>query len=204
RTEPTVIKSINEWIADENTKKIKQKKAKEQKRKAKEKYAEKLNLVMEDMQTVFVSVPYGIDHTLNVLENTRQIIKAEKLNWQSAIIAELTAILHDIGAIGAQKKHGSMEGRFQKLESLSIAAGIMEKRGYEQSIIDRVCYIIANHHTPGKINGVDFQILWEADLIENMQVMELVKDKTILKQFIEENFKTESGKEMVLNKYKIQ
>jgi HD superfamily phosphodiesterase len=58
------------------------------------------------MQAVFSSVPAGIDHTLKVLENARQIIRAEKLNWQSAVIVELAAVLHDIGALEAQRKHG--------------------------------------------------------------------------------------------------
>jgi HD superfamily phosphohydrolase YqeK len=153
------------------------------------------------MRAVFSSVPYGINHTLNVLDNARQIIKAEKLNWQSAVIVELSAILHDIGAVEAQRKHGSMEGRFQEQESPAIASGIMEKHGYEQAIIDRVCFIVGNHHTPEKIDGTDFQILWEADLIENMQVMEVIKDAGRLKQFISENFKTGSGKNLAFQRY---
>jgi hypothetical protein len=108
RTEPAVVKSIREQVVGEKTKKEQQKKAKEQKRKEKARYAEKLNPVIEDMQTVFSSVPHGIDHTLNVLENARQIIKAEKLNWQSAVIVELAAVLHDIGAVESQRKHGSI------------------------------------------------------------------------------------------------
>jgi hypothetical protein len=43
---------------------------------------------------------------------------------------------------------------------------------------------------------MDFQILWEADLIENMQVMEVIKDAVLLKQFISDNFKTDSGKDL--------
>ncbi|MDR1221814.1 MAG: HD domain-containing protein [Tannerella sp.] len=91
-----------------------------------------------------------IDHTLNVLENARTIIREEKLNWQSAVIVELSAVLHDIGAVEAQKKHGSMEGRFQEQEGPAIVLGIMKKHDYEQSVIDRVCFIIAHHHTPEK------------------------------------------------------
>ncbi|MDR2409775.1 MAG: HD domain-containing protein [Bacteroidales bacterium] len=151
------------------------------------------------MQTVFSSVPAGIEHTLNVLKNARHIIKAEKLNWQSAVIVELAAVLHDIGAVEAQRKHGSMEGRFQEQEGPVIALEIMKENDYEQSVTDRVCFIIAHHHTPEKIDGKDFQILWEADLIENMQVMEIIKDAGALKQFISDNFKTESGKKLAFH-----
>jgi hypothetical protein len=77
----------------------------------------------------------------------------------------------------------------------------MKKYDYEQSITDRVCFIIAHHHTPEKIDGMDFQILWDADLIENMQVMEVIKDAGRLKQFISDNFKTDSGKDPVFQRY---
>jgi urease accessory protein UreE len=154
------------------------------------------------MRAVFSSVPYGINHTLNVLDNARQIIKAEKLNWQSAVIVELSAVLHDIGAVEAQRKHGSMDGHFQEQEGPAVASGIMEKHGYEQAIIDRVCFIVGNHHTPEKIDGTDFQILWEANLIENMQVMEnIIKNAGLLKQFVSDNFKTESGKKLASHRY---
>ncbi|MDR1169741.1 MAG: HD domain-containing protein [Prevotellaceae bacterium] len=156
---------------------------------------------MDEMKAVFSSVPYGIDHTLNVLENARQIIKAEKTDWESSVIVELSSVLHDIGALEAQRKHGSMEGCFQEQEGPAIARNILEKYDYEPSIIDRTCFIIAHHHTPEKIDGVDFQILWEADLIENMQVSEVIKDAVMLKQFISDNFKTESGKALAFSRY---
>jgi predicted metal-dependent HD superfamily phosphohydrolase len=202
KTTPDVVKSIKETVSDEKAKKEWQKQAKEQKRKEKARYAEKMNPVIEDMRAVFSSVPYGIYHTLKVLENARQIIKAEKTNWQSAVIVELSAVLHDIGAIEAQRKHGSMDGCFQERESPAVASVIMEKHEYEQEIIDRVCFIVGNHRTPEKIDGTDFQILWEADLIENMQVMEdTIKDAGLLKRFISDNFKTESGKMLAFHRY---
>jgi hypothetical protein len=48
---------------------------------------------------------------------------------------------------------------------------------------------------------MDFQILWEADLIENMQVMEVIKDTGALKQFIADNFKTDSGRDLAFQKH---
>ncbi|MBK5721802.1 HD domain-containing protein [Dysgonomonas sp. Marseille-P4677] len=154
------------------------------------------------METVFESAPYGIDHTMKVLDNARQIIKEEKISSLSAHIVELSAVLHDIGAMKAMWKHGSMEGRFQELEGVPVAKEILQRQNYEQSVIDRVCYIVGNHHTPENIDGMDFQILWEADLIENMQMMDCIKDKEKLKHFISENFKTQAGKVLASNKYK--
>jgi response regulator RpfG family c-di-GMP phosphodiesterase len=164
--------------------------------------ASNLEAVIKAMETVFESAPYGIDHTMNVLNNARQIIREEKINSQSAHIVELSAVLHDIGALEAMRKHGSMEGHLQELEGVPVAKEILQRQNYEQSVIDRVCYIVGNHHTPENIDGMDFRILWEADLIENMQVMDCIKDKEKLKQFISENFKTQAGKALASNKYK--
>jgi ribosomal protein S18 len=65
----------------------------------------------------------------------------------------------------------------------------------------RISFIVGNHHTPEKIDGIDFQILWEADLIENMQVMNIVKDAGLLKQFISDNFKIKSEKDRAFRRY---
>ena len=34
-----------------------------------------------------------------------------------------------------------------------------------------------NHHAPSKIDGLDFQIQWEADLLENLTVMDKEKEQ---------------------------
>lgn len=202
REEPVGVRPLKETIVDNKINKEKKKKEKERKRKEVSVYAVKLEAVIKAMEAVFESVPYGIDHTMKVLDNARQIIKEEKADrLKYGVIIELSAVLHDIGAIEAQKKHGSMEGCFQELEGAPIAMDIMQKQNYEQSIINRVCYIIGNHHTPENIDGIDFQILWEADLIENMQVMDCIRQEATLKQFIADNFRTESGKRIARNKY---
>ena len=56
------------------------------------------------------------------------------------------------------------------------------------------CFIIGNHHTPSKIDGLDFQIQWEADLLENLTVMDKEKEQEKIKKCIDENFKTNTGK----------
>ena len=40
---------------------------------------------------------------------------------------------------------------------------MLETLDFEDSVIDRVCYLIAHHHTYTDINGLDYQILVEAD-----------------------------------------
>lgn len=111
------------------------------------------------------------------------------------------AILHDIGAIEAQRKYGSMEAVYQEKEGPAIAKRILESLGYASEFIERVCFIVGHHHTPLKIDGIDFQIQWEADLLANLEYMPIKEDKDKLKEYIEDNFKTATGRVLATTRF---
>jgi len=155
--------------------------------------------IIKEMKEVFKEIPIGIEHTLKVLKNAEDIMKGEKIQEEKELI-EVAAILHDIGAVEAQKKYGSIDGVYQEKEGPAIAREILKKVGYCKNI-DRICFIIGNHHTPSKIDGIDFQILWEADLLENLTVMDKQKHQQEIKKCIEENFKTDTGRKIAHKRY---
>ena len=130
--------------------------------------------IIIEMKEVFKEIPFGIEHTLKVLKNAEDIMKGENIGEEEKEFISIIAILHDIGAVEAQKKYGS---------------------------IDRICFIIGNHHTPSKIDGLDFQIQWEADLLENLTVMDKEKEQEKIKKCIDENFKTNTGKRIAYNRF---
>lgn len=152
--------------------------------------------VVEKMKWVFTDVPYGIEHTQRVWNNATSIMDGEDVVDKTREIVSLAAILHDIGAVEAQRKYGSMEGRFQEIEGPPIAQPILERAGVPREISDRVCYIVGHHHTPAKIDGVDFQILWEADYLEYLQFGEGDQDQETLRRAITENFRTTTGRHL--------
>ena len=115
-------------------------------------------------------------------------------------ITSITQPLYDIGAVEAQKKYGSIDGVYQEKEGPEVAKEILKKVGYNKNI-DRICFIIGNHHTPSKIDGLDFQIQWEADLLENLTVMDKEKEQEKIKKCIDENFKTNTGKRIAYNRF---
>ena len=41
---------------------------------------------------------------------------------------------------------------------------MLVKLGFEDKITERVCYLVGHHHTYTNIEGMDYQILVEADL----------------------------------------
>ncbi|MDF2544641.1 MAG: metal dependent phosphohydrolase [Herbinix sp.] len=58
--------------------------------------------IIKEMKEFFKEIPFGIDHTLKVLQNAEDIMKGEYIEEGKELIS-IAAILHDIGAVEAQK-----------------------------------------------------------------------------------------------------
>lgn len=157
--------------------------------------------VIAEMKKIFKKVPYGIDHTLKVLNDAEFIMDGEGIQDDERELISVIAILHDIGAIEAQRKYGSMDAVYQEKEGPSIAKRVLENLGYDSKFIERVCFVIGHHHTPSEIDGIDFQIQWESDLLANLEYMPIKEDKAKLKPYIEENFKTATGKALATARF---
>lgn len=160
-----------------------------------------LDTIISRMKEIFRDIPYGIDHSLKVLEDATTILNGEKVSETDREMIFVVSILHDIGAVEAQRKHGSKDGVYQEKEGPAIAALILESNGYPALFIERACYIIGHHHTQSKIDGLDFQILWEADQLAALEFMEIRNDKEKLVLFIENNFRTEAGKALAFKRF---
>ena len=155
--------------------------------------------IIEEMKAVFEEIPFGIEHTLKVVQNAEDIMIGENIEEDKELIV-IVAILHDIGAVEAQRKYGSIDAIYQEKEGPTVARKILQKVGYNKNI-DRICFVIGNHHTPSKIDGIDFQIQREADLLENLTVMDINKQQQEIKKCIDENFKTNTGKRIAYNRF---
>ena len=61
-------------------------------------------------------------------------------------------------------------------------------------MVEKVCYLVAHHHTYTDMDGADYQILVEADFLVNL----FEKNKSIetVKNAYDEIFKTESGRKL--------
>lgn len=165
---------------------------------------ERMLRVITEMKHVFETVPYGVAHTINVLENAERIMAGEGMTEALREQTRLAAVLHDIGAIKALEVHGSMSGKYQEIEGPAIAKEILVKAGYAQSVIERVCYIVGHHHTEQAIDGEDFQILWEADAIENLRVMIPREGMTEYAESLVESIKTGVGKMLLAEQLELQ
>jgi len=155
---------------------------------------------IEKMKEIFKDVSYGVDHTLKVLQNVEEIIAGENYPDEEREAVSLMAILHDIGAVEALKKHGSIAGYYQELEGPALVRGILAEIAYDPEKVERIAYVVGHHHTPAKIDGLDFQILWEADLLESLASLNLQNTPNDLGNFINENFKTPTGRALALKR----
>lgn len=141
-----------------------------------------------------------VNHALKVFGFAGVIGGLEKITDFQRSVVELAAILHDIGIREAERKYNSSAGRYQEKEGPPIAEEMMKSEGIEASVIERVCYLIGNHHSYGKIDGEDFQILVEADFLVN------IEEDAIMKEAVEniktKYFKTITGKAILESLYK--
>lgn len=80
----------------------------------------------------------------------------------------MAAILHDIGITEVEKKYKSSAGAYQEMEGPAIARYLLSDGNLKSKTIDRICFIIRNHHSYQKINGWDFRIGVESDFLMNI------------------------------------
>ncbi|MBS0012607.1 MAG: HD domain-containing protein [Desulfobacterales bacterium] len=105
------------------------------------------------------------------------------------------AYLHDIGIPEAEKKHGSSAARYQEEEGPTVARQIMEDVGAAEAMIDEVCDIIGHHHHPRENETINFRVLYDADLIANLEDSAKRKepDKAHMEKVISRQFFTKAG-----------
>lgn len=142
-----------------------------------------------------------IQHFTKVYTFASLIGRLEKLSENELYILESAAIVHDIGIKNAEKKYGSCEGKLQEKEGPPVARKLLTELQFNESDVDRICFLVGNHHTYKNIDGLDFQILAEADLIVNF--CEEGTAASGIKNALENIFKTESGTKLCRSIFKI-
>ena len=138
--------------------------------------------------------PKRIQHFTKVHSFARLIGMQEELDDATLFILEAAAYTHDIGIRIAEEKYGRCDGRLQEQEGPIVAQKLLSEIGVENYMVERICYLIGHHHTYTNVDGMDYQILIEADFLVN-----LYEDKAenhAIESAYESIFKTESGKKI--------
>lgn len=153
-----------------------------------------INRLFLEMIQFYKNDPARIQHFVKVHAFARLMGQEEKLDGETLKTLEAAALVHDIGIKPAEEKYGSCGGKLQEQEGPAAAREMLERLGVEPGRIERVCYLVGHHHTYTEIQGMDYQILVEADFLVNLYEDHL--DKKAVLSVLKKIFKTESGKKI--------
>jgi len=120
----------------------------------------------EAVKEVFGPDRRRMDHALRVLDHARAIMAQEGGDPRVVVAA---ALLHDIGIPAAERKHASAAPPYQETEGPPIARRILEDLGFDARTIEQVCRIVGSHHSGGVTDSTEFDIVWDADHLVNME-----------------------------------
>lgn len=140
-----------------------------------------------------------INHALKVYGFSTCIAGREGLSENELLIIDIASILHDIGIKEAEKKYNSSSGHYQEIEGPAVALELLADLEINKSTLDRICFLIANHHSYHKIDGIDFQILVEADFLVNIFEDEIPSHS--IENIQKKHFKTAAGISMIESMY---
>jgi len=160
---------------------------------------ENISTIINEMISYYAKDPRRVNHFLKVFSFAKSIGELEKLNEETQDILEVAAIMHDIGIKISEEKYNSSAGNYQEIEGPPVAREMLSKFKFDEKFIDRVCYLIGHHHTYSKIEGIDYQILVEADFLVNIYEDEIKIPQ--IESIKDKYFKTKSGTEFLTNLY---
>ncbi len=137
-----------------------------------------------------------IQHLIKVHSFAATIAGLENVDKETLFILETAAILHDIGIHVCESKYGDCSGKHQEQEGPAEARKLLAAvGGYTAAQTERICFLIAHHHTYENVEGIDWQILLEADFLVN--AFEDSVSESGIRAFENKVFKTPTGKHLL-------
>lgn len=154
-----------------------------------------------EMKRYFKNDFKRIGHATRVARHAEKIGRDEKGNLAVILSA---SYLHDVELHEAEKKHDGSAPEFHEQEGPDIARSILVKLGAQKELIEEVCDIVGHHH-PRSEETLNFKVVYDADLIENLDAKQkqAPADPETLTAEIEKSILTDSGrklaKELLIN-----
>ena len=135
--------------------------------------------------------PMRIHHFLKVYAFARLIGLSEGLSADLQEITEVAALVHDIGIHRAEK--------YQEELGPAEAEALLYALNASSALTARVSYLVGHHHTYTNIDGLDYQILVEADFLVNLYEDQI--PAAAKKHAYTSIFRTETGKRLCRELY---
>ena len=138
---------------------------------------------------------HEVEHLLKVYGYAKAIGELEGLDPRTQRTLEIAAVVHDIGIPRALEKYGSDAGPYQEELGPAEARALLEKLGCDGETVDRVCHLVGHHHSYDQVDGVDYQILLEADFLVNL--FEGNASREAIETAYRQMFETGTGKRLM-------
>ena len=79
----------------------------------------------------------------------------------------MAAVVHDIACPLCREKYGNTSGKHQEEESAPLVAEFFKDVPAGELDVERITWLVTHHHTYTNVEGMDYQILLEADFLVN-------------------------------------
>ena len=137
---------------------------------------------------------HDITHFITVWTYAKTIGELEELKPDTQYLLEASAIVHDIACPLCREKYGHADGKLQEKEGPALVRAFLADSGMTEAQKERIAYLVGHHHTLTGIDGMDYQILIEADYLVNAS--EKTYSPANVQNFMNTSMKTESGKKL--------
>lgn len=142
-----------------------------------------------------------VRHFLKVYAYAQTIGRLEGLDERTQDTLEIAAIVHDIACPLCREKYGNTNGNHQEAESEPLLRIFLSEFALPEEMEERIIYLVTHHHTYTNVEGMDYQILLEADYLVNADESQYSHEAIC--KFRERVFKTKSGTHMLDSIYSL-
>lgn len=142
---------------------------------------------------------HDINHFIKVWTYAKTIGELENLDQHTQDTLEIAAIVHDIACPSLRAEFGHADGKKQEIAGSPLAEEFLAAFNIPEDQLERIKYLVAHHHTLNEIDGLDYQILIEADYLVNADESNYTKDH--IQKMYDDVFKTSAGRELLYSIY---
>ena len=142
---------------------------------------------------------HDVNHFLKVHAYAQTIGACEGMQEEARKTLELAAIVHDIACPLCREKYGNTNGKYQELEGAPLMRDFFADTDVPAEQVERIVWLVSHHHTLRPIEGLDHQILIEADYLVNAEESGL--SETNIRHMNDAVFQTATGKQLLESVY---
>ena len=140
-----------------------------------------------------------IQHFVKVHAFAKLIGELENIAEDELYTLEIAAYVHDIGILESERIYGDSNGKHQEEESGPLVEAFFADLPVGTLKVDRIKWLVEHHHTYTNVEGMDYQILLEADFLVNAGESNYAKDA--IENACVNIFRTETGIHLLKSMY---